>query len=119
MKPWRMNLCACSSFLLHILMLKFVRWDDEAVTHDLCECMMASSTLVTHWDLMNISGDVRLYAWYESRTTEWIFMTFVMDVVPFEANRNHNYYFPTFGNAILKDSKVTRWTLTTPLHIIL
>jgi hypothetical protein len=69
---------------------------------------MASSSLKTQSGLRkDISGDVRLYACNKLRITGWI-MSFVVDVVPFEANKNRIYKFPVFGNTKKADAKVAR-----------
>jgi hypothetical protein len=41
--------------------------------------MMSSSAMV-------ISNDIRLYACSKSRMTGWIFIKFVMHIIPFEAD---------------------------------
>jgi hypothetical protein len=59
----------------------------------LCACVMVLSSLMTESVLMkDIFGDVRLYAHNKSWMTGWIFMTFVIDVMQFEANKESNLF---------------------------
>jgi hypothetical protein len=64
-----------------------VRWDDEdAITHD---PLRKRDDVAVLDDV--ISGDVRLYSGKNSRRAGRIYMKFVMEVTPFEANSE--FYF--------------------------
>jgi hypothetical protein len=62
-----------------------VRWDDkDIITHD--SLMMISLAL-----MKVIFGNVCLYAFNNARMTAWIFMKFVVDVLPLEANSKSHF----------------------------
>jgi hypothetical protein len=89
MTPLPMVLCACSSLLLHILMLNFARWDgEEAITHYL---LHICDDVIVLGDAVGL--DERHLRWCpsvsmnKSRMAEWILMTFVVNVMPFDANK--------------------------------